>query len=151
MEFKDLKKILELVTDKEIAEFELQDGEFRLSTKLHGAREVAYVSSGPSAPAPSRVPQSSAQAPAVPEDAEAPKPSVKSPMVGTFYRASSPDAEPFVKVGDVITPDSTVCIIEAMKVMNEIKAEVKGRVTRVLIDNGEAVEFGQNLFEYEPI
>lgn len=146
MEFKDLKKILELVTDKEIAEFELQDGEFRLSTKLQSGRQVAYVPSGSSELVGSPAPQSSPSSAAVPETAEAPNPSVKSPMVGSFYRASSPDAEPFVKVGDVVTPESTVCIIEAMKVMNEIKSEIAGEVVELLVENGTAVQFGEPLF-----
>jgi acetyl-CoA carboxylase biotin carboxyl carrier protein len=71
-------------------------------------------------------------------------------MVGTFYRSSSPDAEPFVKVGSNIGPDSTVCIIEAMKVMNEIKAETSGQVLQLLVQNGEPVEFGQPLFLIQP-
>lgn len=148
MEFKDLKKIIELVKDKEIVEFDLQDGDFRLSTKLKGHETVTHVAApapaAPAAAAPAEAP------PAAPEVASTGV-HITSPMVGTFYRASSPDADPFVSVGDVVTPDSTVCIIEAMKVMNEIKAETKGKVTKILVENGEAVEFGQNLFEVEPV
>lgn len=152
MEFKDLKRIIELIKANDIVEFELEEETFKLSTKLsHAASGVQYIATSapaaaPSAPAPAAAP--------VPAAAEAPKanaPAIKSPMVGSFYRASSPEADPFVKVGDVVTPDSTVCIIEAMKVMNEIKAEVKGRISKILIENGEAVEFGQSLFEIEPL
>lgn len=145
MEFKDLKRIIELIKDNGIVEFKLEEESFKLSTKLsHANNGVQYVTtSAPTAPAPAAAPV-----------AEAPKvnaPSIKSPMVGSFYRASSPEADPFVKVGDVVTPESTVCIIEAMKVMNEIKAEVKGRISKIMIENGEAVEFGQSLFEIEPL
>jgi acetyl-CoA carboxylase biotin carboxyl carrier protein len=150
MDFKDLKKIVDLVKENDIVEFDLQDGEFRLSTKLRGSDPI-YVSAPGTASAPAPAPAApaggAASAPAAPA---ADKPSVKSPMVGTFYRAVSPDADPFVKPGDVVEADSTVCIIEAMKVMNEIKAEVKGRISRVLVENAQAVEFGQPLFEIEP-
>jgi acetyl-CoA carboxylase biotin carboxyl carrier protein len=145
MDFKDLKKIIELVKENEIAEFEIHDGEFKLSTKMQSDSGVMYMPSAAPAPA----------APAAPVAAEVPAPvsaaaSISSPMVGTFYQASSPEADAFVKVGDIVTPETTVCIIEAMKVMNEIKAETKGRITKIMIENGEAVEFGQSLFEIEP-
>jgi acetyl-CoA carboxylase biotin carboxyl carrier protein len=150
MDFKDLKKIVDLVKENDIVEFDLQDGEFRLSTKLRGSDPIYVSSPAPMAPAPAPASGGGeAPAPAVSAPA-AEKPSVKSPMVGTFYRSSSPDADPFVKPGDIVEADTTVCIIEAMKVMNEIKAEAKGRVTRVLVENAQAVEFGQPLFELEP-
>lgn len=150
MDFKDLKKIVDLVKENDIVEFDLQDGEFRLSTKLRGSDPIYVSSPAPVAPAPAPASGGGeAPAPAVSAPA-AEKPSVKSPMVGTFYRSSSPDADPFVKPGDIVEADTTVCIIEAMKVMNEIKAEAKGRVTRVLVENAQAVEFGQPLFELEP-
>lgn len=150
MEYKELKRIIELVKDNEIVEFELEDGEFKLSTKLAQAGNIQVMAAAPAAPA-----AAAPAAPATPAPVEAPAasnaPSIDSPMVGTFYRASSPEADPFCKVGDVVTPESTVCIIEAMKVMNEIKAEQKGRISKILIENGEAVEFGQSLFEIEPL
>lgn len=147
MEYKDLKRIVELVKENGIVEFELQEGDFRLATKLSYANDVHMVAA-PAIAAPVAAAPTPQAAEATPE---VKSPSIKSPMVGSFYRASSPEADPFVKVGDVVTPDSTVCIIEAMKVMNEIKAEVKGRITKSLIENGEAVEFGQDLFEIEPL
>jgi acetyl-CoA carboxylase biotin carboxyl carrier protein len=144
MEYKDLKRIIELVKENGIVEFELQEGDFRLATKLSHANGAQVVTTAAPAPA------AAAAAPAAAEAEPAAKnPSIKSPMVGSFYRSSAPEADPFVKVGDVVTPDTTVCIIEAMKVMNEIKADVKGRITKMLIENGEAVEFGQDLFEIE--
>ena len=150
MDFKDLKKIVDLVKENDIVEFDLQDGEFRLSTKLRGSDPIYVSSPAPSAPAPAPAPASAASASAAPPAPVADKPSVKSPMVGTFYRSSSPDTDPFVKPGDVVEADTTVCIIEAMKVMNEIKADVKGRISRVMVENAQAVEFGQPLFEIEP-
>ncbi len=76
---------------------------------------------------------------------------IRSPMVGTFYRAPAPDADPFVKVGDKVSPDTTVCIIEAMKVMNEIKAEMDGEIVKILAENGEPIEYGQPLFLVKPL
>jgi acetyl-CoA carboxylase biotin carboxyl carrier protein len=152
MEFKDLKKIIDLVKEKEIVEFDLQDGDFRLSTKLQSSTPAPpaaapAVPAAPPAPAPASTPaMMSAEV-----SAEVKGPAIQSPMVGTFYRASSPDADPFVAVGDVVTPETTVCIIEAMKVMNEIKSEMKGKIKSINVENGEAVEFGQPLFEIEPL
>jgi len=76
---------------------------------------------------------------------------IKSPMIGTFYRSPHPDAPPFVEIGDIIEPGKVICIIEAMKLMNEIKAEIKGKIVQVLVNNGDPVEFGQPLFLVEPI
>lgn len=146
MDFKELKKIIDLVKANDIVELDLQDGDFRLSTKLRGHEVVAVPSPPPPAPLPAAPPAAS-EVPAAPA---VDKPVIKSPMVGTFYRSSSPDADPFVKPGDVVEADTTVCIIEAMKVMNEIKAETRGRIARVLVENAQAVEFGQPLFEIEP-
>ncbi|MGA0334424.1 MAG: acetyl-CoA carboxylase biotin carboxyl carrier protein [Kiritimatiellia bacterium] len=148
MEYKELKRIIELVKSNGIVEFELEEGDFKLSTKLASSGSIQMVAA-PAAPAAAPAPASAA--PATPEVPAVAAPSIKSPMVGTFYRASSPEADAFVKVGDVVTPETTVCIIEAMKVMNEIKAEQKGRISKILVENGEAVEFGQSLFEIEAL
>ena len=104
------------------------------------------------APMPAAIPAVPVAEPiaaAVPEPAPAGL-EVKSPMIGTFYRRPSPDAEPFAEVGAVVEPDTVVCIIEAMKVMNEIKAEVKGIIAEVLVEDGKPVEYGQALFRIEP-
>ncbi|MDF3128030.1 acetyl-CoA carboxylase biotin carboxyl carrier protein [Kiritimatiellaeota bacterium B1221] len=149
MEYKDLKRIIELVKDNGIVEFELETEAFKLSSKLASTGAVQMVAAPAAAPVAAA--PAPAAAPAAAEPAVSNAPTIKSPMVGTFYRSSSPEADPFCKVGDVVTPESTVCIIEAMKVMNEIKAEQKGRISKILIENGEAVEFGQSLFEIEPL
>ena len=117
---------------------------------------VAPSSYVAAAPAPVAAPvASAAPAPATPAAAPAATPvvegpEVKSPMIGTFYRKPSPDADSYVEVGSVVEPDTVVCIIEAMKVMNEIKAEVKGTIAEVLVEDGKPVEYGQALFRIEP-
>jgi acetyl-CoA carboxylase biotin carboxyl carrier protein len=157
MDVKDIKKIVELVRSNDLVEFELEDGDFRLY--LRGAADAPAVTYAPQQPQmmmapPSAAPASaSAVAPAAeaaPADADAGLVNIVSPIVGTFYAASSPDSPPFVKVGDSVTEDSVVCIVEAMKVMNEIKADVKGTIRKIVVDNATPVEFGQVLFKVEP-
>lgn len=156
MEIKDLKKIIDLIKSNDVAELELQDGDFRLSAKMKGAEPQVVVASAAAPVAPAPVPMPAAAgapagtAPAASDASDGPTGKViPSPMVGTFYRASSPEADVFVKVGDTVEPDTVVCIVEAMKVMNEIKAETSGRIAKILVDNADAVEFGQPLFELE--
>ena len=154
MDLRKLKKLIDLVEESGISELELTEGEekVRISRSLPHAPAMiqpAHMQHMYAAPPP--MPAPAAAAPAEAAEPEIEGHVVKSPMVGTFYRSSSPEAEPLAKVGDVVTPESTVCIIEAMKVMNEIKAEQKGRISKILIENGEAVEFGQSLFEIEPL
>ena len=135
----------------EISEFEIEEEGFKLRlTRKNG--ETQIVQAAPIA-TPQAVPAASPAEPAAPPAAAKPpvdEPDVfviKSPMVGTFYRASSPESPPFTKIGEKVTTDSVVCIIEAMKVMNEIHAEVTGTITEVLVENGDAVEYGQPLFK----
>jgi acetyl-CoA carboxylase biotin carboxyl carrier protein len=142
LEFKEIKQIVDLMKRSDLSEFELEEDSFRLRI-CRGSTAVAHAS----IPAPV---QSIQPAPAAPPSAT-PAPAdesklVKSPMVGTFYSAPSPDSPPFVKVGDAVGEESVLCIIEAMKVMNEIKAEKRGSIAEVLVENGESVEFGQPLF-----
>src|ERR1039458_352402 len=136
-----------------ITEFELerQDSKIRLKRGLNGGNSaVQQDDSIPAIPAPMP------SAIAAPAPAAAPPPAatgevdIKSPMIGTFYRAPSPEAGNYIEVGASVTPETVVCIIEAMKVMNEIKAEVKGVVTQVLVENAKPVEFGQPLFKVRP-
>jgi acetyl-CoA carboxylase biotin carboxyl carrier protein len=156
VDFKDIKRIVELMDQHGLSVFKLEQDETKLELKKGGDLDVKAIqnwlasSPGPGfshgyAP-PAQV--VSAGAPATPAP-EAGLPAnvkeVTSPMVGTFYTASSPDSEPFVKVGSKIAPDSTVCIIEAMKVMNEIKAEIAGEVVEILVENGTAVQYGEPL------
>lgn len=154
MDLRKLKTLIDLVAESGIAEIEVTEGEDKVRIVKHNP--VATPTSVP-APAPAPVftagaPSAAGAAPASaavtqPAAAEEPKGHVvKSPMVGTFYRASSPGAKPFVELGQAVKPGDTLCIIEAMKLLNEIEAEVAGTVKEILVENGQAVEYGQPLF-----
>ena len=159
MDIKDIKRIVELMKENDLTEFALEEEGFRINLKRkNGGDPQVIVSQAPAAPvimaAPAAVPAAAAagsNSVAPPAPAELPKNlvEIKSPMVGTFYRASSPEAEPLVAVGKAIDDDTVVCIVEAMKVMNEIKAEVKGVIRKILVENATSVEFGQPLFQVE--
>ena len=151
MELKDIRAIIDLMKKNDLAVFKLEKEGFKLELEAHrpsppfvsvlpGHQPVAanplavYPAAATAAPAAAAI------------EATADQKEIVSPMVGTFYRAPSPDSAPYIKEGQEIAEDTVVCIIEAMKVMNEIKAEVKGVVTEVLVENGAAVQFGQSLF-----
>ncbi len=157
MDLKQIKLIIELMKRSELTEFAVEEEGFKLKIR-RGPTGIPVVSSGrgsnppflpvdttppipvPAAPAPITV------APAAPKE-EAGVTYVKSPMVGTFYRAASPESKPFADAGTKVAENSVVCIIEAMKIMNEIQAETKGTVLEVLVENGQPVEYGQRLFK----
>mgnify|MGYP001600295623 CR=1 FL=1 len=146
MNLKEIREILELLKGSDVSEFELGRGDTVLKLRRGPANApVVLPPPGPAAPArPASVPPAAASVP--------PKPTYKeivSPIVGTFYRSAKPDSEPFVNVGDEVGPEKVLCIIEAMKVMNEIKAEIGGTVREILVKNGQAVEFGEPLFLIE--
>ena len=170
MNLKEIKDLIELVSDKGFAEFEIERQGFRLRISrfkegpqvIHAAPAPVIISSA--IPGSSEVLSSVGQR-ALTEGGSSKTPNasatgtsevevrgtesglhtVKSPIVGTFYRAPSPTSEPFVRIGDHVEPDTVVCIIEAMKLMNEIQAEVSGEVVKILADNGQPVEYGQSL------
>jgi acetyl-CoA carboxylase biotin carboxyl carrier protein len=171
MNLKEIKDLIELVDDKGFAEFEIERQGFRL--RISRFREshqiiqpatppiiisspVPATSGSPATAAPASLVEPeeyaavSSEAPArTAEDSVSAEPGlhiIKSPIVGTFYSAPSPDSEPFVRMGDHIRNDTVVCIIEAMKLMNEIQAEVNGEVSRIYVENGQPVEYGQALF-----
>jgi acetyl-CoA carboxylase biotin carboxyl carrier protein len=148
-----VRKFIELMNEHDLAEIDLRQGDQRL--RLRRGPETVTVATAPAVPmaatsAPaSAAPSAAAKGPAAgAEDSSAIL--IKSPMVGTFYSAASPDAPPFVKIGDQVGPETTVCIVEAMKVFNEIPAECTGRIVAMLAQNGDAVEFGQPLYRVEP-
>ena len=148
MDLKDIKAIVDLMEKNGLTAFEMEKGGFRIALSK-GAVAGPAVSYAPAPVAAAAAPAAAASAPA---EAAAPAASGKeipSPMVGTFYSAPSPESPAFVKVGQKVTPDTVVCIIEAMKVMNEIKAEVSGTITEVAAENGQPVQFGQALFRYK--
>lgn len=152
MDLRKLKKLIDLVQESGIAELEISEGEEKVRINRLGSTDQVALPAMPAAPAPvttiSAVPAAAA-APA-PEETEAPEASegntVKSPMVGIFYRASSPGANAFVEVGQSVSAGETLCIIEAMKLLNEIEAETSGTIKAILVDNGQPVEYGQPLF-----
>jgi acetyl-CoA carboxylase biotin carboxyl carrier protein len=155
MDLKLLQRLIRIMKRGELTELEVEDTEGGLRVRLSRAGEktqagpFVHVVQAPagSGPAPSGFAGAGSGEGAAPAAAARPAGhTITSPMVGTFYRASAPDAEPFAQVGTRIKPDSRLCIIEAMKVMNEIKSEVAGEVLEVLVENGEPVEFGQPLF-----
>ena len=154
MDIKDIKAIIDLMKKNSITEFELerQDSKIRLKRGSNGGAPVVQYDEFAPAGAipvlpPVAVPSAPVGTPPIPPTNEI---EVKSPMIGTFYRAPSPEAASYVEIGAEINPESVVCIIEAMKVMNEIKAEVKGVITQVLVENAKPVEFGQPLFKVRP-
>jgi acetyl-CoA carboxylase biotin carboxyl carrier protein len=148
----DIKALLAAFDASGAATFKLKRGDFKLELSKGlppVSAAVAPVANLVAAPAVVPAPASPA-APAAPAPAPA-GPVIRSPMVGTFYRSPSPDAAPFLSVGDVVKPGQTVCIVEAMKLMNEIEAEHAGRVVRILVENAQPVEYGQALIELEPV
>ncbi|MBE6368519.1 MAG: acetyl-CoA carboxylase biotin carboxyl carrier protein [Lentisphaerae bacterium] len=151
MKIDEIKAIAEIVAANDLAELKLERDGFSLEIKRGGNTVVAAAPVAVAMPAAAAVP-AAAPAPAAaaaPAESAANRITIDSPLVGTLYRAPSPEAAPFVKVGDKVTPDTVVCIVEAMKVMNEIKAEKSGVIRDILVENGSAVEFGQPLFVIE--
>jgi acetyl-CoA carboxylase biotin carboxyl carrier protein len=153
MDLKDIKAIIDLMRKNGITEFELEKEDFKV--KLKRGLAVAAASSEDVAiqsymPAPAPVAPGAIAAPASQAPANTGEIDIKSPMIGTFYRSPSPEAAPYVEVGTEVNPETVVCIVEAMKVMNEIKAEVKGIITQTLMENAKPVEFGQPLFKVRP-
>ncbi|MGD9781394.1 MAG: acetyl-CoA carboxylase biotin carboxyl carrier protein [Kiritimatiellia bacterium] len=148
MDIDRIKTVIDLMREHELNEFAIEEPDFKLSLKrgLAGGMMMAPMQMAAPVPAPA-APAAAAAAP-VPAAEESLTP-IPSPLVGTFYRASSPDADPFVAVGSRVGKDTVVCIIEAMKVMNEIKAETSGVIQKILVENATAVQFGQPMFLIE--
>ena len=149
MDLRKLKTLIDLVSESNVSELEITEAEGTVrivkavNNPVVAAPVAAPVAMG-AAPAPAVVVPATAPAPAAP--AEVVGHVVKSPMVGTFYRASSPGAKSFVEVGSVVKEGEPICIIEAMKILNEIEADASGTITQILVENGQAVEFGQPMF-----
>jgi len=148
MDLRKLKKLIDLVEESGIAELEITEGEEKVKIVKGGGISLAPAAGAPPpstvAAPPPEVKPAAAAAPAAEGSPEGHV--VKSPMVGTFYRAASPDAKPFVEVGEVVKEGQTICIVEAMKLMNEIEADASGTVKAILVENGQPVEYGQPLF-----
>jgi acetyl-CoA carboxylase biotin carboxyl carrier protein len=148
MDLRKLKTLIDLVSDSNISELEITEAEGKVRIVKAGAPALMAAPLMAQAPAATAAPLAAAaaqvEAPAEPEGKV-----IKSPMVGTFYRAASPGAKPFMEVGDTVKAGQAACIIEAMKIMNEIESDCDGKILRILCENGQAVEFGQPLFIVE--
>jgi acetyl-CoA carboxylase biotin carboxyl carrier protein len=156
VDLKDIKAVIDLMKKNAISEFELekQDFKIRLKRAIGATATVVDDTVSPlTSPATNlaviQSPSTSSAVAAVPPASTGVE--IKAPMIGTFYRAPSPESAQYVEVGTEVNPDTVVCIIEAMKVMNEIKAEMRGVVTKVLVDNAKPVEFGQPMFKVRPL
>lgn len=157
LDLQEIRQIVDLMAQNELSYFNLEVGAFKIKLRrgsdLDAAKDllsaVPVASSVAAAPAPAAPspPGEVGTAPREPESAGSIAPTINSPMVGTFYRSSSPGEKPYVSMGDAVEEGTTVCIIEAMKVMNEIKAEARGTIARVLAEDGKPVQYGQPLFE----
>jgi len=162
MNQKEIRELIEFLIDKDIAEFELERGDVKLRVKRGGVQTVAaapmitvaapvaapLVAHAAAAPAPVAAAPAPAAAPA--EDELAGTHIIKSPIVGTYYEAPSPGAPPFVKPGDSVSVGQVLCIVEAMKLMNEIESDYSGTVVKIFVTNGQPVEYGQQLFAVKP-
>ena len=145
----ELRKLIRLVQRTGIGELEISAGGRTVRISQHGTGPVTAVTAPASAHAAPAAPAPAAAAPAATAtDHLIP---ITSPMVGTFYRAPAPDADPYVETGDTVEIGQTVCIVEAMKLMNEIESETRGRIVKILVENAQPVEFGQKLFLVEPV
>jgi acetyl-CoA carboxylase biotin carboxyl carrier protein len=164
MNQKELKELIEFLIEKDISEFELERGDVKVRIKRGAdAQPVSVITpmaavpamppmtaAAPVTPAPATPAPAASQTPAVPAQAEEELHLVKSPIVGTFYEAPGPGAPPFVKPGDTVQAGQVLCIIEAMKLMNEIESDMAGEVVKILAANGKPVEYGQPLFSIRP-
>jgi acetyl-CoA carboxylase biotin carboxyl carrier protein len=149
---KEIKEMISLMNENGLVELEIEKDGMRVRLKKTGAG--TEVSSGPVFVERERLPEDTSAkqiVQAAAEKASVKTIEIKTPIVGTFYRAPSPEAPPYVEVGQTVEPGQVICIIEAMKLMNEIKSEIKGRILEILVDNAEPVEFGQSMFLIEPI
>jgi acetyl-CoA carboxylase biotin carboxyl carrier protein len=157
MNQKELKELIEFLIEKDIAEFELERGDVKVRIKrgadAQAAPVISHIMAAPSAATPPPVSYAPpvGHPPAAPPGAPAPEPQeelhiVKSPIVGTYYESPAPGAPPFIKPGDVVTAGQVLCIIEAMKLMNEIESDASGEIVKMLASNGKPVEYGQPLF-----
>jgi acetyl-CoA carboxylase biotin carboxyl carrier protein len=147
-DLKKVKEIVEFMLENDLVEVEIAEGDNKIHLKRPGS-SVSQIPVVSPVPAAAHAMPISAAAPVQPA-ADDKLVGIKSPIVGTFYSAPSPDSPPYIKVGDHVTPDTVVCIVEAMKVMNEIKAETTGIIEKIMVANGQAVEFGHILFKIRP-
>jgi len=149
-----IKELIEIMKDNELVEVEIKHGDDKIFLKRSQPQQVGLPTMMPNISAVPVSPNTT-QAPAAEAKASAARPQeelveIKSPIVGTFYATPSPDSDPYVEVGSQVNPQTIVCVVEAMKVMNEIKADTSGTIAEILVENGQAVEYGQVLFKVKP-
>lgn len=149
MDIRKVKKLIELLEASDIAEIEIHEGEESVRISRHGTLPPPPVAPAPPAAAAPPAPPPSAAAEAEEKEPEMEGHVIRSPMVGTFYRAPTPGAKPFVTEGQSVKPGDTLCIIEAMKILNQIESDTAGVVKRILVENGQPVEYNQPLFIIE--
>lgn len=154
MKAKEIQELIDYISNSGLAEVKIKTEEFELSIKKYAeSAQVRVVEAAPAAQAPSPAPAAPAAAPSPAPEPAAPSSNlveIKSPMIGTFYVTPNPDSDPFVNVGDTIKAGQTVCIIEAMKLFNEIESEISGKIVKVLVSNATPVEYDQPLFLVDP-
>lgn len=159
MDIREIQNLIKFVSKSEVAEVSLKMKDFEIKIKNIGGQTISYTPQPmipqPIAQTPQQLapvaPQAQQEAPAAPQAEDNSKYiTVKSPMIGTFYRSSGPDKEPFVQVGDNVSPGTVLCIVEAMKLFNEIESEVSGKIVKILVDDTTPVEYDQPLFLIEP-
>jgi acetyl-CoA carboxylase biotin carboxyl carrier protein len=145
MDIRKIKKLIEIIEESDIAELEIKEGEEAIRISRYSAPPVAYAAPSQVLSAPSTI----APTAQIPAEEKISGHIVKSPMVGTFYRSASPGTKSFVEVGHSVRTGDTLCIIEAMKILNQIEADKNGKITQILVENAEPVEYGQPLFIIE--
>lgn len=157
IDIRKLKELVRLMVTNDLTELDLRDEQQQVTVKRGGSEQVPVIQQAPVAMAPVAAPAPQAPAASGGGEAEAPPPNedeglvpIESPMVGTFYAKPTPEKPSFVSVGDTVSEDTTVCLIEAMKIFNEIKAGQSGTIAKILIENGDAVEFGQPMLLIKP-
>jgi len=160
METKEIQKLIDFIAQSGLDEVNIETTDLKIKVKRYGSAPTASLSSSQAAPAPSYAPvtpttavtHSASSEPTVSsEPASSNLITIKSPMIGTFYRASSPETPAFANIGDEIKPGKVVCVIEAMKLFNEIESEISGKIVKILVENATPVEFDQPLFLVEPV
>lgn len=154
MDLELIKKIIKIVEKSEVSELSIQEGEFKLkiAKNLYSSGDIPFQARVESSPEKPQVVFEKPEVKTINPEVKEPTWNIHkicSPIVGTFYRAPAPDAEPYVKVGDVVSPGTVLCIVEAMKLMNEIESDVSGKVVKILVENESPVEYNQPLFEIE--
>ncbi|WP_373522519.1 acetyl-CoA carboxylase biotin carboxyl carrier protein [Aquiflexum sp.] len=153
MKAKEIQDLIDFISNSGLAEVKIETDEFKLSIKKYSEAPTVKLEPNPIAAPVAAAPVAPAQAasaPVVAKEENSKLIEIKSPMIGTFYRTSNPDSDPFVGVGDSVSAGQTVCIIEAMKLFNEIESEVSGKIVKVLVDNATPVEYDQPLFLVDP-